>query len=75
MKIEATLTNEQINLLQAHATIVGDNYFLPFWFKRISGNKFELLPLGSLPREMSKEIEEMRESIKWEKYSSFLNGD
>lgn len=63
MKIEITLTDEQAELLQSHSTIIGDNYFMPYWFKRIYGNKFELLRLGSLPPEMSAEIEEMRNQI------------
>lgn len=63
MKIEITLTDELAELLQAHSTIVGDNYFMPYWFKRIDGNKFELFKLGNLPPEMCAEIEEMRNQI------------
>lgn len=63
MKIVATLTSDQLQLLQENASIVGDNYFLPYWFKRIEGNKFELHPLGNLPPEMSAEIAEMRRAV------------
>lgn len=62
-KIIGNLTDEQVELLQSHASIVGNNYFLPFWFKRIEGNKFELIPLGKLPYGMSLEIDEMRKQI------------
>lgn len=63
MKYEIELTDEQLDLLQSHSSIIGDNYFMPYWFKRIDGNRFEMFKLGNLPPEMSMEIEEMRNQV------------
>lgn len=59
-RIIATLTDDQVQLLEENASRIDDNYFIPYWFKRIEGNRFELFPLGQLPDEMRAEIEEVR---------------
>lgn len=59
----ANLTDEQEQFLQGNSSRIGENYFIPYWFRRIDVGKYEMLPLGNLPESMSREIEEMREQV------------
>lgn len=64
-RIVTILTDEQFQFLSANSSVInGESYFMPYWFKRIEGNKFELFPLGNLPADLSAEIAEMREQVK-----------
>lgn len=74
-KFVCNLTYEQELFLQAHSSRVNENYFIPFWFRRIEGSKYEMIPLGNLPDSMCREIEEMREQIDRTRITKFLGFD
>lgn len=54
------LSDEQEQFLQGNSSRVGENYFIPYWFRRIEGSKYEMIPLGKLPESMKDEINEVR---------------
>lgn len=35
-------------------------YYMPYWFKLLEGDKFEMIPLDRLPRELVNIIEDNR---------------
>lgn len=54
-----TLTDEQISLFNCNATVLQYDYrymFLPFWFKDLGDNKYEVIHIKDLPLDVSNAI-------------------
>lgn len=62
------LTEEQLDFLQNVSTIIPDGnnnwYYMPFWFKQIDGEKFEIVNFEKLPESVTNTLKALREQTK-----------
>jgi len=62
--IATKLTKEQVEFLKGMSTQIydGENtwYYLPFWFKQVDEDKFEINQFEKLPEKVIKVIKDMR---------------
>lgn len=58
------LTKEKVEFLKEMSTQINDGennwYYLPFWFKQVGEDKFEIIQFEKLPEKVIKIIKDIR---------------